>query len=176
MKRLIIALTLCLTAQAAVADALRQAMRTPASVLDLFLFQLHEASKCASLLPNANIAEPTLCLTGLRFNASSAVLRLYFRENADSEGLGDFLVMNDLEREEFLYRHIERVAERAGAVNEWGMIHSLPVVASPIDGFDERAFRRALAERTEVHLNIELDGRIYAVSRAAGGETTFEIR
>lgn len=176
MKRLIITLALCLTALPAGADALREAMKTPVSVLDVFLFRLHEAAKCASWMPNRNIAEPTLCLTGLRFSASDAVLRLYFRENADSENLGDFPFMNDLEREELLYRYVEDVAERAGAVNEWGMIHSLPVAAAPIEGFDEIAFRRALAKRTEIHLNIDHEGSIYSVSRLTDGEITFEIR
>ncbi len=176
MKRLIVTLALCLSALPSGADPLREAMKTPVSVLDLFLFRLHEASKCASWMPNLNAPEPTLCLTGLRFSARDAVLRLYFREAADSADLGDFQVMNELEREAFLYRYIDRLAQRAGVVNEWGMIHSLPLTATPVEGFDDDAFRRALAERTEVHLNIEHDGSIYAVSRLANGELTFEIR
>ncbi len=176
MIRSILSLLLVTASVPAWADPVRHAMNTPASLLDVFLFRLNEEAKCNSWMPNERMEEPALCLTGLRFSAASGVLKLYFREYPHSENLGDFVTMNDLEREEFLLRYIDRVAQRAGVVNDWGMIHSVPVTTGANAELDITAFREALAKQTEVHLNVEFSGAIYAVSRLADGAVEFEMR
>lgn len=155
--------------------AIDAAARTPASVLDLFLFRLLESSKCNSWVKNTNLEEADLCLTSMRFDEASQTLDLHFREHPGSDALGDFLLAEDLEREHILLERLDQVAQRAGVIGEWGLLKSIPVAVFTDTGFDEASFREQLAARSIVHLHIQFENKVYSATRRLDGSVEADL-
>jgi hypothetical protein len=174
--KILIGIVFLLPVGQASADPLATSMATPVSVFDLFLFRVQEATKCNSWFSNANLVEADVCLTGLRYNNKKKLLQLYLRELPGSENLQGFFEANALEREAMLLSRLERLVQRLGVVNNWGLLHSLPVNHSLSTSFDIAGFRGAVAAITEVHLNVDYDGKIYNATRYIDGSVESEIR
>ncbi|MFT5112033.1 MAG: hypothetical protein ACI8P9_001356 [Parasphingorhabdus sp.] len=157
-------------------NPLEQAVANPVSLFDFFLYQFRQETKCKRLLADG-LEPPILCLSNQIFDVKSNRLKLYFEEQSSSENLKGFAEFNDFEKEELLLRRIDRLANRIGVVNEWGLFYSIPVtIKNDASNIDADEFRKALAAITELHLNIALDGKIYNITRLADGSTSFEIR
>lgn len=162
-------------AHAAPAAPIDAMMKTPASAFDMFLFRLYESGKC-KLWFGDSLDEPDVCITSLRYDPERDALAIYFRAFATAEMLGDFAEVDDDQREIILTEQIERVASIAGAVGDWGMLHSVAIRHGwSGSDVDEGAFRKALAARTAIHLSVSYGSTVYLTTRDADGGVLVDI-
>ena len=153
-------------ALAAPSAPIASAMRTPASAFDVYMFRLYESAKCKNWI-GAQESQPDPCMTALLYDGDSDTLRMHFEMYPTNEALDDFIDTDDESREQILLGQVERLARRAGVVDTWGMLHSLPLTEAA--GFDGKAFRAALASRTELHLHVTFGSKVYTATRDVDG-------
>lgn len=151
-------------------------MDTPASAFDMFMFRLYESGKC-KLWFGDSLDEPDACISSLRYNPDSNQLDIYFRAYATAEMLGDFVEVDDDQREIIMIEATNRMASIAGARDTWGMLHSVPVRHgwSTAD-VDEGAFRKALAARTAIHLSVSYGTKLFLATRGLDGDVLVDVR
>lgn len=176
----LLALALALTwsgaARAEPSAEIAKLMKTPASVFDVFLFRLYESVKCSNWVGEVE-NEPDFCMTGLHYDNDRNVLTMHFRAYPTNEPLGDFLEVDDLERQDIMTRYIEQVARVAGVQSEWGLLQSIPfhyAGAQPIPG--EAAIRSELARRTELRAFVRYEGKVYSATRYLNGKVTASVK
>ena len=178
-KILAVALILCCVPATAtsppVADpAIARMQVAPASVMDLFLLRVYEAGKCNNVVRNDNADEADLCLTTLDFDPGRQLLSAFFRVLPAALTMDDFVDVDAAGKREILLKLLDNTARRMGAVDTWGLLHSVPVsYGGNIDSDAIKAFRAALAARTTVAVVTSYDGIVYRATRHHDGEVEY---
>lgn len=145
-------------------------MQTPASVFDLFLLRVYEASKCNTVLKNENADEADLCLSTISYDSGENILSAFFRVLPGAEAMDDFVEQEMEGRRAILLKLLETTARRVGALDTWGLLHSTPLgYGRNASVADEKAFRAELAQRTTTSLSTSYDGVVYIATRHYDG-------
>lgn len=178
-KFLVIASILCCAPATAtspvVADsAIARMQAVPASVMDLFMLRLYEAGKCNNVVRNDNAEEADLCLTTLDFDPDRQLLSAFFRVLPAALIMDEFVDVDAAGKQEILLKVLDNTARRMGAVDTWGLLHSVPVAyGGNIDSDAIKAFRAALAARTTVAVVTSYDGVVYRATRHHDGKVEY---
>lgn len=157
---------------AAPSAAIANAMQTPASAFDVYLFRLFEAAKCKNWIGEQE-TRPDPCMTTLVYDDEQDTLRMHFEMYPTNEAIDDFIEADDEAREQMLLAQIGRLSRRVGIVDTWGMLHSLPLTQAK--GFDGKAFQAALAARSELHLHVSYGSKVYTATRDVDGLTDVSV-
>ncbi len=152
---------------------IRQLLETPPSALDLFIFRVHEAAECGNWLDRDS--ERELCLSAIRYNPATDVLRFHFDMSPVHEELMDFAELNDEERRIRLLEQLNRVVQFAGVEGKWGLLMSVPLSVRAGADVDVDAARKAIAARSEVYLHVTYGSSVYTAARDVDGFTDLEI-
>ena len=175
MFRILTMLTALMLAQPAAAQpgpSIGQMMQTPASVFDLFLFRLYEAGKCNTVVKNGNLDEADLCLSSINYDAGKNILTAFFRVLPGAEAMDDFVDLEKDGRKEILLKLLDNTVRRVGAVDGWGLLHSIPLGAGTAAAA-EKSFRAELAGRTTTKLSTSYDGVVYIATRHHDGRIEY---
>jgi hypothetical protein len=170
-----LALALSATAMAAPSPGIKTLMATPASTFDLFMFRLYESVKCKNWTGEVE-SEPDFCMTSLHYDADRDLLSMHFRAYPTNESLGDFLEVEDLERQDIVVRYVEQVARIAGVESDWGLLRSMPLRhAGTTKIQDEEKIRLEIASRTQVHIHVTYGSKVYTAVREPDGQVSFSL-
>ena len=177
MIRVLILSVLLMLAQSAFAQpgtAIERMIKTPASAFDLFLFRLYEAGKCNAVVKNSNLDEADLCLSSIRYDAGKNILTAFFRVLPGAEGMDDFVDLEKDGRKEIMLRLLDNTARRVGAVDGWGLLHSIPLGhGTGVTVAEQKSFRNELAGRTTTKLSTSYDGVVYVATRHHDGRIEY---
>ena len=177
MCRKLMPLVLLMLTQSAFAQPgpfIERMIKTPASAFDLFLFRLYEAGKCNTVVKNGNLEEADLCLSSIQYDADKNILTAFFRVLPGAEAMDDFVDLEKSGRREILLQLLQNTARRVGAVDGWGLLHSIPLgYGGDIAAADEKSFRSELAGRTTTKLSTSYDGVVYVATRHHDGRIEY---
>ena len=152
-------------------------MQTPASVFDLFLFRLYESAKCNNVVKNNNADEADLCMSTLSYDNEANILTVFFRVLPAAQVMEDFVDQEAEGRKQIMLQLLENTAKRVGAIDGWGLLHSLPIAFGPLPAdIDEKSFRGELAKRTSTRLSTSYDGSVYIATRHHDGRVEYFAR
>lgn len=175
-KVLVILFSLLVTQQvlAEPGQVIAKMIQTPATAFDMFLYRLYEAAKCNNVVKNNNSDEADLCLTSIKYDADKNVLSVFFRVLPGAEAMDDFVVQEFDERRETLITLLDNTVRRVGAVDTWGLLHSIPISHGWKDSqADEKSFRKELAKRTTTALSTSYSGVVYIATRHHDGKIEY---
>lgn len=177
MSRILSMFAILVLTQSAVAQpgpAIGQMMQTPASAFDMFLFRLYEAGKCNTVVKNNNLDEGDLCLSSIQYDADKNILTAFFRVLPGAEAMDDFVDLEKDGRREILLKLLDNTARRVGAVDGWGLLHSIPLGhGAGMAVAAEKSFRAELAGRTTTKLSTSYDGVVYIATRHHDGRIEY---
>lgn len=159
------------TAWAHSGTAITAMMQAPASVFDLFLFRLYEEAKCNKVVQNNNADEADLCMSTLSYDSEANILTVFFRVLPAAQVMEDFVDQEAEGRKQVMLQLLENTAKRVGAVDSWGLLHSLPISYVPLPG--EKSFRSELARRTSTRLSTSYDGKVFIATRHYDGRIEY---
>ena len=152
-------------------------MQTPASVFDLFLFRLYEEAKCNTVVQNNNSEEADLCMSTLKYDSERNILSVFFRVRPAALSMEDFVDQEAEGRKQIMLQLLENTAKRVGAIDSWGLLHSLPIAYGPLAAAaDEKLFRSELAKRTATRLSTSYDGKVFVATRHQDGRIEYFTR
>ena len=177
MKKVLLILCSLLVTQLALAQpsqAIAKMMQTPATAFDMFVYRLYEAAKCNNVVKNTNSDEADLCLSSIKYDADKNVLSVFFRVLPGAEAMDDFVDVEFDERREILMTLLDNTVRRVGAVDTWGLLHSIPISHGGSGSYaDEISFREELAKRTTTALTTSYDGVVYIATRHHDGKIDY---
>ena len=179
MKKVLVILFTMLVAQQVLAEpspAIAKMIKTPATAFDMFLYRFYESSKCNNVLKNNNSDEADLCLSAIKYDADMNILSVFVRVLPGAEAMDDFVDVELDERREILLTLLDNTARRMGAVDTWGLLHSIPISHGwNASQADEKLFRAELAKRTTTILSTSYDGAVYIATRHHDGEIEYIV-
>jgi hypothetical protein len=149
-------------------------IQTPATAFDMFLFRLYEAAKCNNVLKNNNSDEADLCLSSIKYDSDRNILSTFFRVFPAAEAMEDFVDQDTDGRKEIMLKLLDNTVRRVGALDSWGLLHSIPISYGWKGNLaDEKSFRAELAKRTSTALSTSYDGVVYIATRHQDGTIEF---
>ncbi len=84
--------------------------------------------------------------------------------------MGDFVDQEFDGRKEIMLQLLENTVRRVGAIDSWGLLHSLPIsYGLTVSKTVEKSFRAELAKRTSTALSTSYDGVVYIATRHQDG-------
>jgi len=175
-KKLLVLFTLLIAMgnQASASPEIARMVATPVSAFDLFLFRIYESAKCNNVLKNNNADEADLCMSSLNYDADNNILSAFFRVLPGAESMDEFIEEDAARRKAILLALLNNTARRVGALDQWGLIHNLPIGYNPsFSQSTEKAFRAELANRTSTILSTSYDGVVYTATRHFDGKIEY---
>ena len=159
-------------------------MDTPSSVFDVFLFQLLEQSKCyQGWFGNRTAQDKTnLCMTTIDYNFDDNLVEMDFFVEEKYEDMKGFSKSGEAQKEAILKRILSYVAQSVGVESRGqdklnfrlGMIQMTPIRHGwATKGFDDKAVKDEIADRTVIHLRANIEGFVYTATRDHHGKVTF---
>ncbi len=157
-------------------------MKTPASAFDVFLFQLHEQSKCyRGWTENQDKDDhPDLCMTTIKYDFDDNIIEMHYFVTLKHKKMAGFKSATDKKKEEILKKVLADLAPLVGVevssmAFKFGMIQLTPIRKGwGTKDFDESEIREEISKRTVIHLHSKFDGFSYVATRNHNGEIFFE--
>lgn len=159
-------------------------MNTPSSVFDVFLFQLLEQSKCYQGWFGNRKGEDkaNLCMTTIDYKFDDNLVEMNFFVEEKYEQMKGFTTANETQKKAILINILNDVAQSVGVESRGegqldfrlGMIQMTPIRHGwGTKGFDDKAVKEEIANRTVIHLRANIDGFVYTATRDHHGKVSF---
>ena len=173
----LILLIIIAQAQAEPSSSIANMIATPATAFDMFLFRIYESAKCNNVVNNANMEEADLCLSSISYDADRNILAAFFRVQPAALAMEEFVDEEEAGRKTIMLQLLDNTAKRLGAVDGWGLLHSIPISHGWKGSLlEEKAFRAELAGRTTTSITTSYSGVVYVAKREADGTVKYFTR
>ena len=141
----------------------------------MFLYRFYESAKCNNVLKNNNSDEADLCLSSIKYDADNNILSVFVRVLPGAEAMDDFVDVELDERREILLTLLDNTVRRMGAVDTWGLMHSIPISHGwNASQADEKLFRAELAKRNHYDIvNLIRRRRVYCNTPSRWGNRIY---
>lgn len=149
-------------------------INTPASIFDVFLFNINEEARC--FRDSGKIVNSQPCITTLRYIFNENIVEMSFFASSKVEELIRLSGKTKEETESGILEILKSVSRDVGVEPRTSLGYSGWIQFTPIrngwstGNFDEGAAREELKLRTMIHLHTErLDGYRYHATRSIDG-------